>query len=564
MMEWAKSYLAKVEENRSTRLNTPAPVLSEQEMDALVRDFHPDHHGNERQVQAGANAGKQLFPPELADLLESDSPVPSEYEPRAEVETDVLILGGGGAGIAAALTLQGSGLSVHLATKLRLGDSNTIMAEGGIQAALGPDDSSRRHFADTYVGGHGKNDTELLRLLCESGPESIRWLTHLGCLFDQNPDGTFRLRSGGGTSIPRVITCRDYTGLEILRVLRDALRLGATRLLENHAVVELLDDAKGQVTGAVLWNSQTGTLISVSARAVLLATGGTGQLRLQGFSTSNHLGATGDGLVLAYRQGCSLIHMDSYQYHPSGTSYPEALVGQLVTEAIRSIGAQILNAEGEKFIDEITYRDVVAAAIIRECREGRGMKTPSGRSAVWLDTPMIDLKNGAGTLRNQFPGVIHRFERYGIDPSQQPILVYPTLHYQNGGIKIDPHCRTEVKGLWAAGEVSGGLHGTNRLMGNSLLDVIVFGRRAAESIQAHLPLRKNITLTALKKYRQELKKLPHRPDSTSPLLFPNLSGLKIEISGNSIFGKEVETISEPSASKNYEPPDPFAGRFKSH
>ncbi|MFQ5444250.1 MAG: FAD-binding protein, partial [Nitrospinales bacterium] len=303
-----------------------------------------------------------------------------------------------------------------------------------------------------------------------------------------------------------------------------------TRLLEHHAVVELLDDGKGQVTGAVLWNSQTGKLISVSARAVLLATGGTGQLRLQGYSTSNHLGATGDGLVLAYRQGCSLIHMDSYQYHPSGASYPEALVGQLVTEAIRSIGAQILNAEGEKFIDEITYRDVVAAAIIRECRAGKGIQTPSGRSAVWLDTPMIDLKNGAGALRKQFPGVIHRFERYGIDPSKLPILIYPTLHYQNGGIKIDTHCRTEVEGLWAAGEVAGGLHGTNRLMGNSLLDVIVFGRRAAESIQAHLPVRREATLFALEKYRQELNKISDRPRTTSPLLFPSLSGLKIEIS----------------------------------
>lgn len=526
-MDWASESLEKVEQSRQERLNQSPPVLDKQAAERLLIDFHPDHAAIERLVEVGADASTQSFPQELADLLEADSCLPDGFQPHPDMETDVLIIGGGGAGVSAALVLEDSGLHVTLATKLRLGDSNTVMAEGGIQAAMGDDDSPRRHFADSLVGGHGKNNPELLRILCESGPKSIHQLANIGCLFDLNPNGTFRLRAGGGTSTPRVLGCKDITGLEIMRVLRDALRKTAT--LPHHAAVELVDNGQGQVTGAVLWNTQTGKLVTVSARAVLLATGGCGQLRLQGYPTSNHVGATGDGLVLAYRQGCHLIHMDSYQYHPSGASYPEALVGQLVTESIRSIGAQLLNAEGKRFVDEMTYRDIVASAIIREVVEHRGVKTPLGRYGVWLDTPIIEMKKGEGTLVKQFPGLIHRFKRYGIDPAKQPILVYPTLHYQNGGIKIDAQGRTEVKGLWAAGEVSGGVHGTNRLMGNSLLEVIVFGTLAGKSIQENLPEREATTLSAVARHREALKKLPPRPGRPAPQLFPLVSGLKMEI-----------------------------------
>lgn len=526
-MEWAEESLKKLELTRQARINQAPPAMDKATVENLLKDYHPDHLDMERLVNIGPNATTQPFPHELADLLESDSCIPENFHPHVDLETDVLIIGGGGAGVAGALALEHSGLQVTLATKLRLGDSNTIMAEGGIQSAMGANDSPRRHFADSYVGGHGDNDTELLRALCENGPKSIHQLTQLGCLFDLDPDGTFRLRSGGGTSTPRVLACRDITGLEIMRVMRDALQ--STKILQNHAAVELLDNGLGQITGAVFWNSKTKKLFTISARAVLLATGGSGQLRLQGYPTSNHVGATGDGLVLAYRQGCHLIHPNSYQYHPSGTSYPEALVGQLVTESIRSIGAQLLNANGERFVDEMTYRDVVASAIIKEVVEHRGVKTPLGRYGVWLDTPLIEIKKGQGTLHQQFPGLIHRFKRYGIDPAIQPILVYPTLHYQNGGIKIDKAGRTELKGLWAVGEVSGGLHGTNRLMGNSLLDIIVFGTIAGNTIKENLPQREPATLTALTRYREALKKLPAKPAKTSPQLFPTHSGMKIEI-----------------------------------
>lgn len=555
MMDWASESLKKVEATRAERLDQSPPVLDDQAQQRLLEEFHPDYLGQERTVKAGPNKGTEKLPFELADLLESDSLLPADFIPSVKIETDVLIIGGGGAGAAAALELMGSGLTVHLATKLRLGDSNTVMAEGGIQAALGADDSPRRHFADSYVGGHGNNDTELLRVLCEGGRDSIRWLSQLGCLFDQNADGTFRLRPGGGTSIPRVLACRDYTGLELMRVLKDAVLLSGTNILEEHAAVELLDDGQGQVTGAVLWDRVSGKLVTVSARAVILATGGSGQLRLQGFPTSNHLGATGDGLVIAYRQGCRLAHLNSYQYHPSGACYPEALAGQLVTESIRSIGAQVLNAEGKRFIGEMSFRDVLAGAIIREVVEHRGVTTPTHRAGVWLDTPLIDMKNGDGTLRKLFPGLIHRFENYGIDPAKHPILIYPTLHYQNGGVRIDPDCRTEVAGLWAAGEVTGGLHGTNRLMGNSLLDITVFGRRAAQSVRSGLPERRPVTLSNANRFRQQLEKVARDVPIKGPQMFPTAAGMKIEFVTAS---KDKET-STPSfqTGGGYEPPDPF-------
>ena len=548
MMKWAKESLEKLERSRPARLNQPAPLPDSVESDALLKKYHPDYLGHERQVTVGPNARGQKIPLELAQLLEGDSPIEPGYLPEPEIETDVLIIGGGGAGAAAALTLEGSGLSVHLATKLRLGDSNTVMAEGGIQSALAPDDSPRRHFADALVGGHGENNLALLRILCEEGPESIRWLSQLGCLFDQNEDGRFRLRGGGGTSVPRVLACKDYTGLEIMRVLKDAVRLTGTQVLEEHVAMELVDDGKGQVTGAILFDRNAGRPICVSARAVILATGGSGQIRLQGFPTSNHIGATGDGLVLAYRQGCRLVDLDTYQYHPSGACYPEALAGQLVTEAIRSIGAQVVNAEGVHFIDEMAYRDVLAGAIIKEIAEGRGVKSPHGKSGVWLDTPMIDMKNGSGTLASQFPGLIHRFERYDIDPTKTPILIYPTLHYQNGGIQVDSECRSNVPGLWACGEVTGGLHGKNRLMGNSLLDITVFGRRSAQSVLDNIPERGAVTLTNLQKFRTERKEI--KCETVSPKFFPEASGMKLATTAKAEDKQEKKTT-------DFEPRNPF-------
>ncbi len=512
-------------------------------------------------MRVGPQAGKLKCLPEVAELLEADSPLPAGFSPAPEIETDVLIIGGGGAGLSAALTLQDAGHRVLVATKLRMGDANTLMAEGGIQAAVGQDDSPRRHFADTVAGGHGHNDPKLVHRLVEDGFQIIEWLNGLGVHFERTAENAYRVKPGGGTSVPRVLSCRDVTGLEIMRVLRDAVFHGEAKLLDHHAAVELCDDGNGRVTGAVLWNTHTQELVTVSARAVVLATGGSGQLRLQGFSTSNHVGATGDGLVLAWRQGCPLLHMDSFQYHPTGSVFPEALAGQLVTEAARSFGAQLLNANGDRFIDEMSVRDVVASAIIREVEEGRAMTTPSGRKGVWLDTPLIDRLKGEGTLSAQFPGLVHRFKKYGIDPARQPVLVYPTLHYQNGGIEIDTEGRTARAGLWAAGEVTGGLHGTNRLMGNSLLDIIVYGRRAGESIRQHLPERGPVTLSALTRFREERVSVGNLPGRSAPWLFPEASGIRFSVKETPGSGQQGSDSSAPSGGGfSLEPPDPFSGR----
>jgi aspartate oxidase len=221
----------------------------------------------------------------------------------------------------------------------------------------------------------------------------------------------------------------------------------------------------------------------------------------------------------------------------------------LVTEAIRSIGAQVVNAEGVHFINEMAYRDVLAGAIIKEIVEGRGVKTPFGKTGVWLDTPMVDLKKGDGTLARQFPSLIHRFERYDVDPGKTPILIYPTLHYQNGGIRVDSQCRTDIAGLWACGEVTGGLHGKNRLMGNSLLDITVFGRRSAESVIQHIPERGAVTLTKLQQFRAERVKI--ESEMVSPKFFPEASGIKL----NAI--KAEEEPEQDTSSTNFDPPNPF-------
>ena len=231
-------------------------------------------------------------------------------------------------------------------------------------------------------------------------------------------------------------------------------------------------------------NMETKELLVAKAKTVILATGGAGRLHYQGFPTSNHYGATADGLVLGYRAGAKLLYPDTLQYHPTGAAFPAQIYGALVTEKVRSVGAMLVNVNGEVFMNPLETRDVAAAAIIRECSDrGNGVPTPEGR-AVWLDTPMIELKHGEGTIEKRIPAMMRMFAKHGIDIRREPILVYPTLHYQNGGLHITPDGQTDVENLFAAGEVVGGIHGRNRLMGNSLLDIIVFGRSAGKNAAA--------------------------------------------------------------------------------
>ncbi|WP_293985936.1 FAD-dependent oxidoreductase [Megasphaera sp.] len=478
---------ARVEATRNIRLSEELPRFTAEEKKELLRRYHPDYNEDGFAVlSVGPNKGDKV-PRELAALLQGQSRMDTADVDLGHIQfdTDVLVIGGGGAGAAAAIEAARHGAKVLMATKLRLGDANTGMAEGGIQAADKESDSPADHYLDAIGGGHYKNKPELLAELVLNGPEAIHWLSSLGVLFDKEADGSMVTTHGGGTSRKRMHACGDYTGAEIMRVLRDEVRNAGVDVVEYSPAVELLLDGEGKAAGAVLYDFDTQEYHVVRAKSVIIATGGAGRLHYQGFPTSNHYGSTADGLVLAYRAGVPLIYADAIQYHPTGAAYPPQIYGALVTEKVRSLGAMLVNKNGEAFLHPLETRDVVAAAIIRECQErDKGIYALHG-PAVWLDTPMVDLINGEGTMEKRLPAMIHMYDRFGIDIRRQPILVYPTLHYQNGGICIDADSATVIPGLYAAGEDVGGIHGTNRLMGNSLLDIIVFGRKAGTKAAAY-------------------------------------------------------------------------------
>ncbi|MBD0305543.1 MAG: FAD-binding protein [Nitrospiraceae bacterium] len=511
-----------VHKTRDYRRTQTLPKYSPAERDTLIKKYHPDHRENAyRPIKFGPNAGDRTVR-ELASVLEGDSPVPADLDLTPAYTTDVLVVGGGGAGCAAALHAHSNGAKVLLATKLRLADSNTVMAQGGIQVAIAHEDSPVQHFLDTLKGGHMKNDHQLLKVMVEEGPSVAKWLLKLGVLFDRDGDGNLHVKKGGGSSKPRLLTCSDYTGLEIMRVLKDEVLNQNIQVLEFCAAVELLSDGNGACVGAVLRDLDNKRFVVVAAKTVILATGGIGRLHIQGFPTSNHYGATGDGLAMAYRMGAKLLQIDTFQYHPSGAVYPEQLIGALVTEGIRSEGGHLVNAKGERFVNELDTRDVVSSSIIRECEEGRGIRTMSGRVGVWLDTPLLDVEQGPGTVAKHFPAMVKQYQRYKIDISQDPVLIYPTLHYQNGGVHIDVNSESHVKNLFVAGEASGGLHGRNRLMGNSLLDLMVFGKQAGTTAAKRAASMQHgkLTLEHLSRFRTEARKHGASADVTSPVLFP--------------------------------------------
>jgi succinate dehydrogenase / fumarate reductase flavoprotein subunit/L-aspartate oxidase len=511
-----------VHKTRDARRKQTIPKFSPADCDQLIHRYHPDFRARAyRSIRFGPNEGGNTVV-ELATLLEGDSPIQGNADLMPQYSCDVLVIGGGGAGCAAALHAHGAGANVLLATKLRLGDSNSVMAQGGMQISVAPEDSPVTHFLDTLKGGHMENDHALLKTMVEEGPSIAKWLLELGVLFDRQADGNLHVKKGGGSSKPRLLTCSDYTGLEIMRVLKDEVINRKIPLLEFAAAIELLSDDEGNCTGAIFKDLDNQRHVVVAAKSVILATGGIGRLHIQGFPTSNHYGATGDGLCLAYRMGAKLDHIDTFQYHPSGAVYPEQLIGQLVTEGIRSEGGQLVNAKGERFVNELDTRDVVSSSIIRECEEGRGIRTMSGRVGVWLDTPLLDAEHGPGTVEKHFPAMMLQFERFGIDISKDPVLIYPTLHYQNGGVKIDTNSETNVKNLFVAGEASGGLHGRNRLMGNSLLDLMVYGKRSGLTAAGRVGSMKQgqLTLKHLQRFRADAKKHGNVSGVISPMILP--------------------------------------------
>lgn len=494
--------------------------------DALLKRFHPDHAVDARcSLRVGANRGDSCHPA-LARIVQGNSLIGDvDLASVDPFRTDVLIIGGGGAGAAAALAVREAGAEVVIASKLRIGDSNTVMAEGGIQAAIGEEDTLQAHFNDTLKGGHNAGDPKLIAQLVGNAPEIIRWLISLGVRFDHaegaQSGGRLMRKRAGGTTVPRILSYRDFTGLEIMRVLREAVELDRGVIVMNRCpAVELLSDDHGCCVGAVLYDLEHAVFRIIKARAVILATGGAGRLHLQGFATSNHYGATADGLALAYRIGARLRDLDSFQYHPTGVAWPKSLVGGLISEAVRSLGAQLVNGHGERFVDELAPRDVVTAAILGECAEGRGIER-DGLVGVFLDTPTL-LAAKPELLEKQLVSLAHLARRCRIDPKVQPMLVYPTLHYQNGGVEIDDEGGTRVPGLFCAGEVTGGVHGRNRLMGNALLDILVFGRLAGRAAAGHsgAPMNGRIGLEHVRNWQRELTHAGLIDSPRSPVLYP--------------------------------------------
>ncbi len=472
-----------VEAARAENVTLNPRRMTAEEKEQLLATYHPDFRQDQfTTLTIGPNAGEKV-PHELAALLQGKSRLAGKTLDfsNPDYDVDVLIIGGGGAGASAAIEADDLGANVMVVTKLRMGDANTMMAEGGIQAADKPNDSPAQHFLDAYGGGHFAAQKDLLYKLVTQAPEAILWLSNLGVEFDKAPDGTMITTHGGGTSRKRMHAAKDYSGAEIMRTLRDEVLNRKIPVVDYTAAIELIKDDKGNCAGAVLMNMENGELYVARAKTVIMATGGAGRLHYQGFPTSNHYGATADGLVLAYRAGAKLLYPDTLQYHPTGAAYPAQIFGALVTEKVRSLGAMLINAKGEAFMNPLETRDVSAASIIRECSSrNNGVQTPQGQ-AVWLDTPMIEIKGGEGTIEKRIPAMMRMFGKYGIDIRKEPILIYPTLHYQNGGIKITDDGQSQLENLFVAGEAVGGIHGRNRLMGNSLLDIIVFGRNAGRN-----------------------------------------------------------------------------------
>lgn len=419
-------------------------------------------------------------------------------------EYDVLVVGAGGSGLRAAIAAMEQGARVGMVSKSLLGKAHTVMAEGGVAAALGnvrPEDNWKVHFRDTLKGGGMLNNWKMVQNYAQEAPERVLELERWGAVFDRTPDGRINQRNFGGHFFPRLAHVGDRTGLEMIRTLQDqAVKMGVNVHMET-TITRLLQEGSA-VNGAFGFDRRSGKFLAFKAKAIVIATGGLGRIYK---ITSNSWECTGDGFALASMVGADLIDMEFIQFHPTGMIWPTGVMGILVTEGVRGEGGVLKNNQGKRFMfdnvpdrykgefaeteeeadrwlegdrearrpPELLTRDVVARAIRMEVNEGRG--SPHG--GAYLD---IASRRSADYIKKKLPSMYHQFMKLAnLDITKEPMEVGPTSHYMMGGIKVDPDSQaTTVPGLFAAGEVAGGLHGANRLGGNSLSDLLVFGRRA--------------------------------------------------------------------------------------
>jgi len=410
-------------------------------------------------------------------------------------DVDVLVIGAGGAGLRAAIEASAMGARVGVVCKSLLGKAHTVMAEGGVAAALAhvdPKDSWKVHFRDTMLGGKMLNHWRMAQLHAQEAPERVRELERWGAVFDRTSDGRILQRNFGGHSSPRLAHVGDRTGLEMIRTLQDhGVHQGLEVYMECTVSKLLLDG--GRVVGAFAYWRETGRFVVFRAKSVVLATGGIGKAYKV---TSNSWEYTGDGHALAYEAGAELIDMEFVQFHPTGMVWPPGVHGILVTEAVRGEGGVLKNSAGERFMErydpkrmELSTRDMVARAIYTEVKEGRG--SPHGGAFLDISHKPAEL------VKKKLPSMYHQFlELADVDITKGPMEVGPTTHYIMGGVRVDPDtAASTLPGLYAAGETTGGMHGANRLGGNSLSDLLVFGRRAgmgaaenAKKISGHAEL----------------------------------------------------------------------------
>jgi L-aspartate oxidase len=385
---------------------------------------------------------------------------------------DVLVIGSGASGLAAAVSAARAGARVALATKGSIQACNSAKAQGGIQAALGPDDSPERHADDIWRSSHETADLRLVEVLTSEAPSAIHWLEELGVEFTRDGGGSnggsYRLARCGGASAKRLLQVGDRTGHAITKALREAVESSSIVVFPNAPLRDVADGYRARVGEHTL-----------EARTVVLAAGGRcyAEARERGELSTNHPGATGEVTRIAIDAGAEARDLDALQYHPNGGAWPATMQGYSIPETTRAYGAVLLNADGEEFTDSLGPRDVVSQAIVEEVAKGNGVETPDGRPAVYLDTTRISERDAQLSL----PYMLRRYRGAGIDPLTEKILTYPVLHYQNGGLVIDTNAETTLEGVYACGEIAGGTHGRNRMMGNSLLECVVFGRRAGRA-----------------------------------------------------------------------------------
>ena len=380
---------------------------------------------------------------------------------------DVLVIGSGASGLAAAVSAHRAGARVAIAAKGSLQSCNSAKAQGGIQAAFAADDSPEQHAEDVWKSSHETANRELVEVLTGEAPSAIHWLEELGVEFTRE-NGGYRLARCGGATRKRLLQVGDRTGHAITKALRDAVEASEIATFPR-APLEAVEQAPNG------WRARCGEH-ELEAGAVVLAAGGRcwREAQERGELSTNHPGATGEVTEIALGLGAEARDLDALQYHPNGGAWPPNLQGYSIPETTRAYGATLLNSAGEEFTDPLGPRDAVSQAIFDEVTAGRGVETPDGRPAVLLDTSRISEHDAEISL----PYMLRRYRSAGIDPLREPILTYPVLHYQNGGLVIDEHGETTLPGLFACGEIAGGTHGRNRMMGNSLLECTVFGRRA--------------------------------------------------------------------------------------